>query len=259
MPPVKVHCELSRSRTGSEHKELHAWIDGQGKQEKHDLSKLKENLQQVSQNFCVVGADEFLRHLSEDVEHKIAEARREHCVDILKSAGVPEEAVQHSIRVADNALEIARSIKIKTDAALIEQGALFHDIGKAETYAIEHGKIGAEIAAKLSIPQKVIDIIEKHIRGGMTREEAQELGLPAKDYSLKTPEEKIVIYADRLVDIITDEDKIVSSKTEAEARFKEILKNYQKYGKNPKTAARYIKLHREIQGWMSANYNRAEK
>jgi hypothetical protein len=32
-----------------------------------------------------------------------------------------------------------------------------------------------------------------HCRGGLTEEEAIELGLPVKDYSLKTLEDKIVI------------------------------------------------------------------
>ncbi len=97
------------------------------------------------------------------------------------------------------------------------------------------------------MPAEVIAIIEKHIRGGMSAEEAKELGLPVKDYSLKTPEEKIVIYSDRLVDILEDE---VAGEGEAEGRFEEILLKYEKYGKNPKTAKRYIELHREIHGWM---------
>lgn len=247
MPPVKVHCDSSMRRTGSEYKELHEWIDGRKKPAKHDLNKLKENLQHVTRDFGIAGADEFLRHLLQDAEHKIAQARREHFMELIKSAGVPEEAVQHSIRVAEKALEIARRVRIKTDVVLIEQGALFHDIGKAHTYAIEHGKIGARIATTLGMLQEVIAIIEKHIRGGMTREEAQELGLPVKDYALKTPEDKIVIYSDRLVDII--EDKIADDST-AEKDFEEILRKYEKYGKNPKTTGRYIKLHLEIQGWM---------
>jgi uncharacterized protein len=91
--------------------------------------------------------------------------------------------------------------------------------------------------------------MEKHIRGGLTEEEATELGLPVKDYTLRTPEEKIVIYADRLVDIITDGIvDIGGDESEAERRFEEILKEHSKYGKNYKTLQRYLGYHQEIQG-----------
>lgn len=36
----------------------------------------------------------------------------------------------------------------------IGRGALFHDLGKAKTHAIEHGKIGAEMGAALGLPAK---------------------------------------------------------------------------------------------------------
>lgn len=247
MPPVKVHYDSSKGRKGREFKELHNWIDGPEKPLKHDLSRLKENLEYAGDKFGVAGADEYLIHLLEDLEHKISKAKREYYLGVLRSAGVPEEAVKHCEQVAEKALGIARVVKIKTNETLIEQGALFHDIGKAKTYGLEHGKIGAELAANLGLHPECIAIIEKHIRGGMSRNEARELGLPVKDYSLKTPEEKIVIYSDRLVDIIQDG---VASDEEAELKFEEILRKYEKYGKNPRTTERYIKLRREIHGWM---------
>ena len=89
--------------------------------------------------------------------------------------------------------------------------------------------------------------MEKHIRGGLTKEEAKELGLPVKDYTLRTLEEKIVIYADRLVDIITDGIVVIRDEKEAEKRFEEILRTYPKYGKNDLTLNRYLGYHREIQ------------
>jgi MFS family permease len=61
-------------------------------------------------------------------------------------------------------------------------------------------------------------------------------------------EERIVIYADRLVDIITDPQGIVASEIEAEARFEEILRQHQKYGKSETTLRRYLGYHQEIQG-----------
>ncbi|MDQ7788201.1 MAG: HDIG domain-containing protein [Thermodesulfovibrionales bacterium] len=169
-------------------------------------------------------------------------------IALLSKAGVPEDDIKHCKKVAEKALEIAQKTGQKLDMELAGRGALFHDLGKAVTHAIEHGKIGAEMGADLGLPQTVTDIMEKHIRGGLTEEEARELNLPIKDYTLKTLEEKIVIYADRLVDIITDGIvDIGQDEREAERRFEQILKEYPKYGKNFKTLQRYLGYHQEIQ------------
>jgi uncharacterized protein len=168
---------------------------------------------------------------------------------LLRKAGVPEDDIEHCRKVAEKALEIAQRTRQKLDMEIVGRGALFHDLGKAVTHAIEHGKIGAEMGTDLGLPKAITDIMEKHIRGGLTEEEAIELGLPVKDYSLKTLEEKIVIYADRLVDIITDGIvDIGRNELEAEQRFGEILKEYPKYSKNYKTLQRYLGYHQEIQG-----------
>lgn len=173
-------------------------------------------------------------------------------IEILRNAGVSEDDVKHCMKVADKALEIADRTGTQIDMELIGRGALFHDFGKAKTHEIEHGKIGAEMGKNIGLPGTVTDIMEKHIRGGLTEEEARELNLPVKDYSLKTLEEKIVIYADRLVDIITDGIvDIKGDELEAERRFEEILREYPKYGKNEKTLNRYLGYHREIQRLMN--------
>jgi len=169
-------------------------------------------------------------------------------VEILRRAGVSEDDIKHSVKVAEKALEIAKRTKANIDMELVGRGALFHDLGKAKTHAMEHGKIGADMGKELRLPKAIIDIMEKHIRGGLTEEEAIELGLPIKDYTLKTLEERIVIYADRLVDIITDGIVEIKNELEAETRFEEILKQYPKYGKNEKTLIRYLGYHKEIQG-----------
>jgi len=170
----------------------------------------------------------------------------------LRNAGVSEEDVRHCIKVAEKALEIGERIKtaaqVKLDMELIGRGALFHDLGKAKTHEIEHGRIGAEIGRGLGLPEEITAIIEKHIRGGLTEEEAKELGLPVKDYTLRRLEERVVIYADRLVDIITDGIVELKDELEAEEGFEDILKTYPKYGKNEKTLKRYLGYHREIQG-----------
>ena len=171
-------------------------------------------------------------------------------IALLRNAGVSEDDIRHCVKVAEKALEIARRTGANIDIELIGKGALFHDLGKAKTHEIEHGKIGAEMGRQLGLSEAITDIMEKHIRGGLTEKEAQELRLPLKDYTLRTLEEKIVIYADRLVDIITDGIVTISSETEAETRFEEILRDVPKYGKNEITMKRYIGYHKEIQGLM---------
>jgi uncharacterized protein len=168
-------------------------------------------------------------------------------IKLLRKIGVSEDDIKHCVKVAEKALEIAQRTKANVDMELIGRGALFHDLGKAKTHEIKHGNIGAELGGEQGLSKEITDIMEKHVRGGLTEEEAKELGLPVKDYSLKTLEEKIVIYADRLVDIITEEVVALQSEKEAEKRFEEILRKYPRYGKNEKTTQRYIGYHNEIQ------------
>lgn len=74
--------------------------------------------------------------------------------------------------------------------------------------------------------------------------------MPAKNYTPGRLEERIIIYADRLVDIITENIVRINRETEAEGLFEKILINIPKYGKNDLATKRYLSYHREIQGLM---------
>ena len=169
-------------------------------------------------------------------------------IDLLRANGVSEDDIAHCLKVAEKALEIAYRTSQVLDFEFVGRGALFHDLGKGKTHDIEHGKIGAEMGQALGLPEPINAVMEKHIRGGLTEAEAIELGLPVKDYTLHTLEERIIIYADRLVDIITEDIVHTDEEREAEERFEEILRTIPKYGKNDITLARYLTYHREIQG-----------
>jgi uncharacterized protein len=169
-------------------------------------------------------------------------------VELLRVSGVSEGDIAHSVKVAENALEIAYRTNRDLDFEFIGRGALFHDLGKAETHDIENGKLGAEMGNALGLSDRINAVMEKHIRGGLTSDKAIELGLPVKDYTLHTLEERIIIYANRPVDIITEDTVQIQAETEAEERFEEILKTIPKYGKNDITLSRYLNYHREIQG-----------
>ena len=245
MPPYPQHLETSVGRTGNNYQELHDWLDNypDHKAARHDLAALSDNRAYVRQTWGEEAVTEFFLYVAEDLLMKE--------IAVLVKAGNPEEAVKHSTEVARKALEIASRVKIPVNLHLLARGAIFHDLGKAKTYGMEHGEIGAKMAKELGLEDAIIQIILKHIRGGLTEAEAKELGLPVRDYTLRTPEEKIVIYADRMVDIYTDGIVPDTDETKAETNFAEILTTYEKYGKNPTTLQRYLALHTEIQGWMA--------
>ncbi|TKB23916.1 HDIG domain-containing protein [Desulfopila sp. IMCC35006] len=244
MPPYTTHLATSAKRTGNNYQPMHDWLDNHPEQKiaRHDLETLAENRDYVRTAWGEEAVSEFFLHVVEDLLMKE--------ITTLKEAGCQEEAVLHSIEVARKALEIASRVKIPVDKKLVARGAVFHDLGKAKTYGMEHGEIGAKMAAELGLEQEIQDIILKHIRGGLTEPEAIELGLPVRDYTLKTVEEKIIIYADRMVDIYIDGIVPDANEKMAEERFVEILQGYQKYGKNKTTLQRYVALDKEIQGWM---------
>ncbi|MBF0377621.1 MAG: HDIG domain-containing protein [Desulfamplus sp.] len=244
MPPYPKHLEISTKRTGKPYQKLHDWLDNypDTKADRHSLDKLSENTKFVRSSWGEESVVEFLFHVVEDAAMKD--------IETLQKAGCPEEAVTHSVEVARKGLEISSRVNIPVDRMLLIRGAIYHDLGKSKTYGMQHGEIGAAMARELGLEEEIIQIILKHIRGGMTEPEAVELGLPVRDYTLRTPEEKIIIYADRMVDIYTDGIVPDIDEKEAENQFTEILNKYEKYGKNPVTLDRYLKLHREIHSWM---------
>jgi len=245
MPPYHKHLEISKKRTGKDYQAMHDWLDNHPqKADRHSLDKLTENINFVRSSWGDEAVVEYLQHLVEDAAMQD--------IETLRKAGCPDEAVSHSIEVARKALEISSRVRIPVDRKLIIRGAVYHDLGKAKTYGMQHGEIGAQMAKELNLGDDIIQIILKHIRGGLTEPEAIELGLPVRDYTLKTPEEKIVIYADRMADIYTDGIVPNTDEKDAEDRFAEILQQYEKYGKNPITLQRYVVMHREIHEWMAA-------
>jgi uncharacterized protein len=282
MPPTTKHLQTSLSRTGKDYAALHAWIDDPVlKAERHDFTKIWDFGPEIKAKYGEEGLREYIEHLREDIDVKLMKiwgkdaATRDEALDyygirrkgrdysldmadikMLTDAGMTAEDLDHSLKVAGKALEISRRItaanKAPVDMELVGRGALFHDLGKAKTHAMEHGKIGAEMGAALGLPKQITDIMEKHIRGGLSTEEAMELGLPIRDYTLRTLEERIIIYADRIVDIIWDGIEKVSSQQDAEDRFMAILEGNIKYGKNAQTLARYRGYHNEIQNLMKA-------
>ncbi len=89
---------------------------------------------------------------------------------------------------------------LKVDIELVEVGALLHDLGRSKNHTVDHALIGAQIAQSIGLPEQVINIIKRHVGAGITTEEAQSLGWPKDIYMPQILEEKIVCYADKLID-----------------------------------------------------------
>lgn len=119
-------------------------------------------------------------------------------IELLKKENTPENVIDHCRAVCAKAMKIASNFD-DADCDLIRKGALLHDIGRSKTHGIRHAIVGAEIARKYGYEEDVLNIIERHIGAGITKEEAKSLGLPERSYMPQTLEEKIVAHADNLI------------------------------------------------------------
>jgi uncharacterized protein len=124
-------------------------------------------------------------------------------LEILVKSGCSRQVIRHCKAVSALATRIAEASRergLNVDVQLVQIGALLHDVGRSVTHSVDHAIIGAELAKALGLPDSVVSIIERHAGGGITVDEAERLGWPVKDYVPKTLEEKIVTYADKLVE-----------------------------------------------------------
>lgn len=88
------------------------------------------------------------------------------------------------------------------DTELVRAGALLHDIGvyllESSAY-VQHGVLGHELLASLGFPVEVCRFASCHTGVGITRDDVvrQALPIPVDDYLPRTPEEELVLYADK--------------------------------------------------------------
>jgi uncharacterized protein len=128
---------------------------------------------------------------------------REQAIELLRKYHCPLKIINHSEQVAKLALEIASKLEkkgLKVDLKFVEIGALLHDIGRSKSHAVDHGVLGANIAEIEGLPEAAVRIIKRHVGGGITAQEAEKFGWPKDVYEPTTLEEKIVSYADKLID-----------------------------------------------------------
>jgi uncharacterized protein len=128
---------------------------------------------------------------------------REQALKLLRENHCPARVIKHCEAVAELAVETAKNCQKKgarVDVNLVEIGALLHDLGRSKTHSVNHVVAGAEIAKAAGLPEPVLAIIKRHMGGGITSSEAQGLGWPKDTYFPTTLEEKIVSYADKLIE-----------------------------------------------------------
>jgi uncharacterized protein len=161
---------------------------------------------------------------------------REQALKLLRENHCHANVIRHCEAVAKLALETTEALKrkgVKVDSELVEIGAILHDIGRSKTHSVDHAVVGAEMAEAAGLPESVISIIKRHVGGGITAGEAEKLGWPKDVYVPVTVEEKIVSYADKLI----EDGKRVSIEATIEKLSRE-LKN--------DAAERVRKLHEEM-------------
>jgi uncharacterized protein (TIGR00295 family) len=122
---------------------------------------------------------------------------RDEALKLLRAAGCGDDVVAHCEAVSALAVKMAKKCRAKIE--LVEIGGLLHDIGRCRSHTISHAVEGAALAKDLKLPEQVVRIIERHIGAGISPKEAEKLGLPKKDYTPRTLEEKIVAHADNLI------------------------------------------------------------
>ncbi|MEM0448465.1 MAG: HDIG domain-containing protein [Methanomassiliicoccales archaeon] len=119
------------------------------------------------------------------------------CLQILEEEGAKRSLLQHVCTVKLIAAEMAR--RSGADLPLVLAAALLHDLGRTRTQSVLHVAESVRLARERGLPERLIQVIGRHVAAGFTDEEALALGLPPGDYMPRTLEDKIVCHADNLV------------------------------------------------------------
>jgi ribonuclease Y len=114
----------------------------------------------------------------QDVERQIREAGEQAAIEtglqglhpeILKLVGRLKYRTSYGQNQYYHAIETAHlagilAAELKADVKAAKMGGLLHDLGKAVSHEVEgpHAQVGAEIARRYGVPEKVVNIIASH-------------------------------------------------------------------------------------------------
>ena len=119
----------------------------------------------------------------------------------LAAAKPPPWVVAHCRAVSRLAMamcDAAEKAGLIADRTLVESGALLHDIGRSLVQDVHHASEGARLLRRDGVDEEIVRVVERHTGGGIDAAEAKALGLPVKDYTPRSLEERIVCHADNL-------------------------------------------------------------
>jgi uncharacterized protein len=163
---------------------------------------------------------------------------REQAIQLLRDNKCSPKVIKHCKAVAELALETAEKCKkngLNVNLDLVEIGALLHDIGRSKTHSVHHAVVGAEILTEAGLPEPMISIVKRHVGGGITSNEAAQLGWSKDVYAPVAIEEKIVSYADKLI--------AKAKRVPIEVTIAELAEEGRR-----EAAERVLALHKEIAG-----------
>lgn len=105
--------------------------------------------------------------------------------------------------------QLIEKSNLSVNSELVKVGCLLHDIGVYRLYLpngeidhknyIKHGTLGYELLTEEGFSEEICRVASCHTGVGLSKQEIEEDGIPipAADYYAETPEEKLVMYADK--------------------------------------------------------------
>ena len=127
----------------------------------------------------------------------------EEAMAIHAKYGSAPHIVRHCQAVAMAAKIVGDGLRARgrgIDMNAVIAGALLHDVGRSRTQTVRHGVEGAAILEKEGVDREVVEMVRRHVGAGISVAEAKKLGLPDFDYTPRTLEERVVCFADKMVD-----------------------------------------------------------
>jgi uncharacterized protein len=120
-----------------------------------------------------------------------------------------ESVYTHCVIVCGIAEQLHARSGLEASLDLVRAGCLLHDVGVYRLYDgagrldranyIRHGVLGHELLREEGFPEVICRFASHHTGVGLSRDDVlrQELPLPPCDYLAETPEEALVMYADK--------------------------------------------------------------
>jgi uncharacterized protein len=108
----------------------------------------------------------------------------------------------HSMIVCRIAEQLMGRQDLGVNSGLVRAGSLLHDIGVyrlGDTDYVWHGVLGHELLREEGFSEELCRFASRHTGVGITAEDVvrQKLPIPVGDYLAETPEERLVMYADK--------------------------------------------------------------